>query len=156
MSAQLEVFNCWLNLVDSYLDDENQLPFKVIASFSASRFAMLSIHLIVLHRLSFGPWFQQKLSVFLLCADAVLDVVIQYWQFSGVGSLLRRSSCLSITSRISADTVSSWTLCCPVWIWCDGALSTEDLLISVAVCWKTTLGQGGLYLLYVYGLGRIF
>ena len=43
--------NCWLNLVASCLDDENEIPLKVIASFSASRFALPSIPLIVLHSL---------------------------------------------------------------------------------------------------------
>ena len=43
--------NCWLNLVASCLDDENEIQLKVIASFSASRFAMPSIPLIVLHSL---------------------------------------------------------------------------------------------------------
>ena len=46
-----EVLNCWLNLVASCLDDENEIPLKVIASFSASRFALPSIPLIVLHSL---------------------------------------------------------------------------------------------------------
>ena len=46
-----EVFNCRLNLVASCLDDENEIPLKVIASFSASRFALPSIPLIVLHSL---------------------------------------------------------------------------------------------------------
>ena len=46
-----EVMNCWLNLVASCLDDENEIPLKVIASFSASRFALPSIPLIVLHSL---------------------------------------------------------------------------------------------------------
>ena len=46
-----EVLNCWLNLVASCLDDENEIPLKVIASFSASRFALSSIPLIVLHSL---------------------------------------------------------------------------------------------------------
>ena len=67
-----EVLNCWLNLVASCLDDENKIPLKVIASISAWRFALPSIHLIVGSRpphtawpdLSFGPWFQQSLSVF--------------------------------------------------------------------------------------------
>ena len=36
----VEVLNCWLNLVASCLDDENKLPLKVIALFSASRFAL--------------------------------------------------------------------------------------------------------------------
>ena len=35
----------------SCLDDENEIPLKVIASFSASRFALLLIPLIVLHSL---------------------------------------------------------------------------------------------------------
>ena len=30
-----DVLNCWLNLAASCLDDENELPLKVIASFSA-------------------------------------------------------------------------------------------------------------------------
>ena len=46
-----EVLNCWLNLVASCLDGENEFPLKVIASFSASRFDLPSIPLIVLHRL---------------------------------------------------------------------------------------------------------
>ena len=45
------VLNCWLNLAASCLDDENELLFKVIASFSASRFALPSIPLMVLHSL---------------------------------------------------------------------------------------------------------
>ena len=47
----LKYLNCWLNLVASCLDDENEIPLKVIASFSASRFALPSIPLIVLHSL---------------------------------------------------------------------------------------------------------
>ena len=79
-----EVLNCWLNLVASYLDDENEIPLKVIASFSASRFALPSIPLIVLHSLvcllvhGFN-----KVSPFLpfVHTDAVLDGFIQSWQF---------------------------------------------------------------------------
>ena len=40
-----------------------------------------------------------------------------------MGSLLRRSSRLVITSNISAGTGSSWSLCRPVGMWCDAALS---------------------------------
>ena len=40
-----------LNLVASCLDDENEIPLKVIVSFSASCFALPSIPLIVLHSL---------------------------------------------------------------------------------------------------------
>ena len=46
-----EVFNCLLNLAASGLDDEDEIPMKVIASFSVVRFALPSIHLIVLHSL---------------------------------------------------------------------------------------------------------
>ena len=38
-----DVLNCWFNLAESCLDDENELPLKVIASFSASRFVLPSI-----------------------------------------------------------------------------------------------------------------
>ena len=40
-----------LNWATSCLDDENEIPLKVIASFSAMRLALLSIALIVLHSL---------------------------------------------------------------------------------------------------------
>ena len=46
-----EVLNCWVNLVASCLDNENEIPWKVIASFSASRFSLPSIPLIVLNSL---------------------------------------------------------------------------------------------------------
>ena len=77
-----DVLNCWLNLVASCLDDENQIPLKVIASFSASRFALPSIPLIVLHSLVTSV-FWSKVSPFLpfVCVDAVLHVIIQSWQF---------------------------------------------------------------------------
>ena len=51
-TSSFEVLNCWLNLVASCLDDENELPLKVIASFSASRFPLISILLIVIHSLA--------------------------------------------------------------------------------------------------------
>ena len=40
-----------LNMVASCLDDENEIPMKRIASFSAMRFALLSIPFIVRHSL---------------------------------------------------------------------------------------------------------
>ena len=46
-----EVLDCWLNLVACSLDNENEIPLKVIASFSTSRFALPSIPLIVPHSL---------------------------------------------------------------------------------------------------------
>ena len=44
-----EVLNCWLKLAASCLDNENEIPVKIIASFSTVRFALPSIPLIVLH-----------------------------------------------------------------------------------------------------------
>ena len=46
-----EVLNCLLNLAACCVDDENEIPLKEIASFSAVRFALPSIPLIVLHSL---------------------------------------------------------------------------------------------------------
>ena len=47
----VEVLNCLLNLAASCLDDENEIPLKIIASFSAVHFVLPSIYLIVLHSL---------------------------------------------------------------------------------------------------------
>ena len=92
MSANFEVLNCSLNLVASCLDDENEIPLKVIASFSASRFALPSIPLIVLHSLVrsvFWSMVSTKSLHFLpfVHTDAVLDGFIQSWQFRGGGGL---------------------------------------------------------------------
>ena len=80
-----EVLNCWLNLVASCLDDENEIPLKVVASFSASRFALPSIPLIVLHSLVTSVFWSMvsTKSPFLpfVHTDAVLDGFIQSWQF---------------------------------------------------------------------------
>ena len=123
-----EVLNCLLNFAASCLDDENEIPLKVIASFSAVRFALPSIPMIVLHilvRYVFLSVFSTKSLIFFdLCSE------IRFWMslFSlgssdEVGSLLRRSSCLVITSSISAGTSSSWSLCRPVGMWGDAVLS---------------------------------
>ena len=76
-----DVLNCWLNLAEICLDDENELPLKVIASFSASRFALPSIPLMVLHSLVtyvFWSKVSTKSQFFpFVCIDAVLDVIIQ-------------------------------------------------------------------------------
>ena len=76
------MLNCWLNLAVSCLDDENEIPLKVIAAFSAVRFSLPSIPLIVLHRLAISV-FLSMVSPFLLFiyTDAFLDVFIQSWQF---------------------------------------------------------------------------
>ena len=69
----------------SCLDDENEIPLKVIASFSASRFALPSIPLIVLHSLVTSVFWSMvsTKSPFLpsVHTDAVLDGPIQSWQF---------------------------------------------------------------------------
>ena len=51
-----------------------------------------------------------------------------------MGSLLRRSSRLVITSNISAGTGSLWSLCRPVGIWCDAALSRTVRKILSSLC----------------------
>ena len=51
------VLNCLFNLEAICLDDENKIPLKVIASFSALRLALSSIPLIVFHGLvRFSFW----------------------------------------------------------------------------------------------------
>ena len=142
-----EVLNCLLNLAASCLYDENEIPLKVIALFSAVRFALPSIPLIVVHSLVrsvFWSMFSTKSPFFRLCSQ------MRFWMslFSldssdEVGSLLRRSSRLVITSSISAGTGSSWILYRPVGMWCDADLS------RIVVCWEGTLAQGGLHLLSV-------
>ena len=110
-----EVLNCWLNLVASCLDDENEIPLKVISSFTASRFALPSIPLIVLHSLVRSVFWSmvstKSLHFCCLCTQ------IRFWialfnlgRLGEMGSLLRRSSRLFITSSISAGTGSSWSL----------------------------------------------
>ena len=81
-----EVLNCWSNLVASCLDDENEIPLKVIVSFSASRFALPSIPLIVLHSLVTSVFWSmvstKSLHFFpFVHTDAVVDGFIQSWQF---------------------------------------------------------------------------
>ena len=70
-----EVLNCWLNLAASCLDDENEIPLKVIASFSVMRFALSSIPLIVLHSLVASVFWSMvstnSLNFFRLCTRCV-------------------------------------------------------------------------------------
>ena len=119
-SPCFEVLNCLLNLAASCLDDENKIPLKVIASFSAMRFALPSIPLIVLHSLVssvFWSMFSTKsLSFCRSCSQ------MRFWMslFSlGSSDEVRMSSRLVITSSISAGTGSS---CRPAGMWCDAAL----------------------------------
>ena len=128
MSASFEVLNCWLNLVASCLDNDNEIPLKVIASFSASRFVLPLIPLIVLHSLVTSVFWSmvsiKYLHFFRLCTQMRFWMVLFNLGSSGeVGSLLQRSSRLFITSSISAVTASSWSLWRPVGMWYDAALS---------------------------------
>ena len=95
--TSFEVLNCWLNLVDSCLDDENEIPLKVIASFSAPRFALPSIPLIVLHSLVRSVFWSmvstKSLQFFRLCTQMRFWMALFNLSSSAeVGSLLRRSS----------------------------------------------------------------
>ena len=102
-----KVLNCFLNLVASCLDDENEIPLEVIGSFSAVNSFDSSPQL---GKICFGPCSQQNLSFIRLCSH----MRFWMWLFSlgssdEVGSLLRRSSRLVITCSISAGTGSSWS-----------------------------------------------
>ena len=120
-----EVLNCWLNLVASCLDDENEIPLKVIASSSASRCALPSIVLHSLVRSVFWSMVSAKSLHFCrLCTQMRFWMALFNPGSSGeVVSLLRRLSRLFITFSISAGTGSSWSLWRPVGMWCDAALS---------------------------------
>ena len=103
-----EVLNSWLNLVASCLDDENEIPLKVIASFSASHFALPSIPLKVLHSLVMSVFWSmvstKSLHFCRLCTQMRFWMALFNLGSSGeVGSLLWRSSRLFITS--SSDVV---------------------------------------------------
>ena len=81
-----EVLNCWMNLVDSCLDDDNGIPLKATASLSALRFAQPSIPFIVLHSLVMSVFWSMvstKSHHFLpfVYTYTVLDVFIRSWQF---------------------------------------------------------------------------
>ena len=103
------MLNCLLNLVASCLDDdENEIPLKVIASFSAVCFAFF---LVVL----FWSMFSIKSLRFVsLCSQSQMHFWMFLFSSDEVGSLLQRLSRLVITSSISAGTGSSWSLCRPL------------------------------------------
>ena len=78
--ASFEVLNCWLNLVASCLDDENEIPLKVIASFSAinsfNSYPQLGHVCLLIHGFNkVSPFFP------FVHTDAGLDGLIQSWQF---------------------------------------------------------------------------
>ena len=93
----LEVLNCWLNLVASCLDDENEIPLKVIASFSASRFALPSIPLIVLHSLVTSV-FWSMVSTKCACTE-LLWMCVLYVSF-GSKVRLRTFGCIAMGSAL--------------------------------------------------------
>ena len=74
-----------------------------------------------LGHLSSGPRSQQNLSIYSFCVRRSGSGCLG--SSGEVGSLLRRSSRLVITSNISVGTGSSWSLCRPLGMWCDAALS---------------------------------
>ena len=123
-----EVLNCLLNLAAGCVDDEKEIPLKEIASFSAVRFALPSIPLIVLHSLVISVLWSmfstKSLHFCRLCSQMRFWMSLFSLGSSGeMRSLLRRSSRLVNTSSISAGTFSSWSMCRPVGMWCDAALS---------------------------------
>ena len=110
------------------MDDENEIPLKVIASFSAVRFSLPSILLIVLHSLVRSVfWYifsTKSLHFCRLCSQMNLWMsLFSLGSSDEVGCILRRSSRLVITSSISAGTGVSWSLCPPVEMWCHAVMS---------------------------------
>ena len=107
-----DMLNCWLNLVTSCLDDENEIPLKVIALFSAINSFNSSPQLGDISLLVQGL---NIVSPFLLfvCVDVVMDVIIQSWQFrrGGISFTEAISSCHHIQYlcwyRFLVESVSS-------------------------------------------------
>ena len=101
----------------SCLDDENELPFEVIASFSASRFALPSIPLMILHSLVTCV-FWSKVSTKSLhfafcvrrcgsgCHNLVLAVHARWGLFYG-GHLVLSLHPIALLNRFLVDSVSS-------------------------------------------------
>ena len=103
------VFNCWFNMAARCLDHDNKLPLKVISSVSASRFALPSIPLIVLHILviSSGPRSQQNIFFLFICVhrcgsvchNSVLAVQARWGLFYG-GHLVLSSYPISLLVQV--------------------------------------------------------
>ena len=82
-----DVLNCWLNMAASCFDDENELPFKVIASLSAST---------AWWHLSSGPRSQQNISILAFsmsrcgsgCHNSVLAIYARWGLFYRVHLVL--------------------------------------------------------------------
>ena len=123
-----EVLTCWLNLMASCLDDENEIPLKVNCFVFCLAFCSAINSLLVLHSLGRSVFWALVSTKSLHCFRFYTQ--IRFWMAllnlgsSGeVGSLLRRSSRLFITPSIFAGTASSWSMWRPVGMWCDAALS---------------------------------
>ena len=110
MSVQLRSIERLVELVASCLDDENEIPLKVIASFSASRFALPSIPLIVLHSLVrsvFWSMVSTKSLHFSVCAHkygsgclySILAVQVRWGLFYG-GHLVCSSRPVSLLVQV--------------------------------------------------------
>ena len=106
----LEILNWWFNLMASCLDDENEIPLKAIASFSASRFTLPSIPLIVLHSLVrsvFWSMVSTKSLHFFICAHiygsgclySILAVQVRWYLFYG-GHLVCSSRPVSLLELV--------------------------------------------------------
>ena len=57
-----EVLNCWLNLLASCLAVKNDIPLKVIDSFSAVRFSLSSIPFIVFLLLHWKIYYKEQIN----------------------------------------------------------------------------------------------
>ena len=105
-----EVLKYLLNLAARCLDDENEIP-------------LIGHHSLVIYVL-WSKFSTKSLNFCRLCAHMGFWMSLFSLGCSGeVRSLLRRSSRLVITSSISAGTGSPWSLCRPVGMWCDAAMS---------------------------------
>ena len=113
-----EVLNCWLNLVASCLDDENEIPLKVIAAFSASRFALPSIPLIVLHSLVRSVFWSMVSTVSPFLWYMHTDTVQVRWGLFYGGHLVCSSRPVSLMVQVPRGVS-----CRSVGMWCHAALS---------------------------------
>ena len=114
------VFNCWLNPAANCLDNENEVPLKVIASFSASRFALPSIPLMVIHSLMISVFWSKvsTKSLNLFCVRRY-GLAVQ----GELGALLQKSCHAGVvgTNR-----------------WCPENDGTQDHFSCLAVGWKSS------------------
>ena len=148
-----EVLNCWLNLVASCLDDENECNYFILclAFYSAinslNRYPQLGRVCLMVHGFN-------NVSIFCrVCTQMRFWMSLFHLCSSGeVESLLWRSSRLFITFSICADTGSSWSMWHPVGMWCDAALSrtVRKIFSSLWQSFGRVLVQGILYFLSVF------